>query len=65
MKASTLTAPLKAQLLALAGLYVGNLRDAHAAVRMREVAAHLDDTWFAWPAAPATTRCSTTVSTAR
>ena len=37
-KASTLAAPLKAQLLALAGLYIGTLRDAHAAVRMREVA---------------------------
>jgi hypothetical protein len=48
VKASALPAPLKAQLLALAGLYVGNLRDAHAAVRLREVAAHLDDTWFAW-----------------
>ncbi len=48
VKASSLTAPLKARLLELAGLYVGNLRDDHAAVRMREVAAHLDDTWFAW-----------------
>jgi hypothetical protein len=48
VKASTLSAPLKAQLLALAGVYVGTLRDDHAAVRMREVAAHLDDTWFAW-----------------
>lgn len=51
VKASALPAPLKAQLLALAGLYVGNLRDAHAAVRLREVAAHLDDTWFAWAGA--------------
>jgi hypothetical protein len=48
VRASTLPPPLKAQLLALAGIYIGNLRDAHAAVRMREVAAHLDDTWFAW-----------------
>ena len=48
VKASTLPAPLKAQLLALTGLYVGNMRDAHAKVRMSEVAAHLDDTWFAW-----------------
>jgi hypothetical protein len=48
VKAAALPAPLKARLLALAGLYVGNLRDAHAAVRLREVAAHLDDTWFAW-----------------
>jgi len=48
VKAAALPAPLKAQLLALAGLYVGNLRDGHAAIRLREVAAHLDDTWFAW-----------------
>jgi hypothetical protein len=38
----------KEQLLALAGLYVGNLRDGHASVKMEEVAAHLDETWFAW-----------------
>ena len=48
VNAATLPAPLKARLLELAGLFVGNLRDEHAAVRMREVAAHLDDTWFAW-----------------
>ena len=48
VKGSALAAPLKAQLLALAGLYVGNLRDDHARVRMAEVAAHLDDTYFAW-----------------
>jgi Protein of unknown function (DUF3500) len=48
VKASTLSAPLKAQLLALIGRYVGHLRDDHAAVRMRDVAAHLDDTRFAW-----------------
>jgi hypothetical protein len=38
----------KAQLLDLVRLFVGNLRDGHARVRMEEVAAHLDDTWFAW-----------------
>lgn len=32
----------------LIALYVGNLRDEHAAVRMDEVEAHLDDTYFAW-----------------
>ena len=48
VKAATLAAPVKARLLELAGLFVGNLRDEHAAVRMREVAAHLDETWFAW-----------------
>jgi hypothetical protein len=46
--ASALSAPLKAQLLELAGLYIGNLRDDQAAVRMRELAAHLDATFFAW-----------------
>lgn len=35
-------------LLALVGLYVGNLREGHAAVRMEEVRAHLDATRFAW-----------------
>jgi hypothetical protein len=48
VKAATLPTPLKARLLELAGLFVGNLRDEHAGVRMREVAAHLDETWFAW-----------------
>ena len=35
-------------LLELIGLFVGNLREGHAEVRMEEVATHLDDTWFAW-----------------
>lgn len=48
VKGSTLPAPLKARLLALAGLYVGNLRDDHSRVRLAEVAAHLENTWFAW-----------------
>ncbi len=48
VKASALAAPLKARLRELIALYVGNLRDAHARVRMSEVDAHLDETWFAW-----------------
>jgi hypothetical protein len=28
--------------------YVGNMRDEHAAQRMEQVEAHLDDTYFAW-----------------
>ncbi|WP_218135317.1 DUF3500 domain-containing protein [Parasphingopyxis sp. CP4] len=28
--------------------YVGALREPHAAVRMEEVFAHLDETWFSW-----------------
>jgi hypothetical protein len=38
----------KAQLLDLIGLYVGNMREPHARVRMSEVQSHLDDTYFAW-----------------
>jgi len=36
------------RLLDLVALYVGNLRAPHAAVRMSDVEAHLDDTYFAW-----------------
>ena len=35
-------------LLALLGTYVGWARDGHAAVKLTEVAAHLDETHFAW-----------------
>lgn len=35
-------------LLDLVGLYVGNLQDDHAHVRMVEVENYLEQTWFAW-----------------
>ncbi len=35
-------------LLQLAGTYVGWSADNHAEVRMTEVEAHLDETWFSW-----------------
>jgi hypothetical protein len=35
-------------LLALADTYVGWSSDGHAAVRLHEVEAHLDETWFSW-----------------
>ena len=35
-------------LLDLIGLYVGNMDDGHARMKMSEVAAHVDDTWFSW-----------------
>jgi hypothetical protein len=38
----------KKQLLDLIGLFVGNMDDGHAKVKMEEVRRHLDDTWFAW-----------------
>lgn len=36
------------QLLDLVALYVNNMADGHARVKMEEVRAHLDRTWFAW-----------------
>jgi hypothetical protein len=48
VRASTFTDAQRGQLLDLIGLYVGNMREGHARVRMSEVAEHLDDTWFAW-----------------
>jgi hypothetical protein len=38
----------KAQLLQLVELFVANMDDGHARIRMEEIAARLDDTWFAW-----------------
>ena len=35
-------------LLELAGAYVGWTADGYARTRMREVEAHLDETWFSW-----------------
>jgi hypothetical protein len=36
------------RLLRLIGLFVNNMREGHAKVRMSEVAEHLDSTYFAW-----------------
>jgi hypothetical protein len=36
------------QLLDLIALYVNNMDDGHARIRMDEVRSHLDRTWFAW-----------------
>jgi hypothetical protein len=35
------------ELLALIEIYVGNLREGHVRLRMAEVEAHLDETYFA------------------
>lgn len=48
LKASAMTAAQRAQLQALIGLYVSNMKEGHARVRMDEVRQHLNDTWFAW-----------------
>lgn len=45
---SSLSNVQKGQLLQLIGLFVGNMEDGHARVRMAEVEQHLDETFFAW-----------------
>lgn len=47
-RVSAFTPAQKAELLELIGLFVGNMREGHANIRMEEVTAHIDDTWFAW-----------------
>jgi hypothetical protein len=42
------TSAQRAQLLELIGLFVRNMDDGHAKVKMEEVRAHLDRTHFAW-----------------
>ncbi len=48
IKATELNDGQRSKLLDLIGLYVGNLKEGHAQVRMDEVEAHLDATHFAW-----------------
>jgi predicted nuclease of restriction endonuclease-like (RecB) superfamily len=48
LRASELSAAQRQQLLELAELYIGNMGDGHARVKMEEVRQHLDRTWFAW-----------------
>ena len=48
IRAADLTAGQQQQLVALVALYVNNMDDGHARVKMDEVRAHLDRTWFAW-----------------
>jgi hypothetical protein len=43
-----LTPAQREQLLGIVGLFVSNLDDGHAKVKMAEVRAHLDRTYFAW-----------------
>jgi hypothetical protein len=45
---SSFTDEQRAQMLRLIGLYVGNMDDGHARVKMAEVRDHIDETYFAW-----------------
>jgi hypothetical protein len=48
IKASELNASQQALLAAIVAEYVNNMSDGHAKVRMAEVRAHLNDTYFGW-----------------
>jgi len=48
VSASSLTATQREQMLELIRLYVDNMDDGHAKVKMSEVTKHLDRTYFAW-----------------
>ena len=65
LPATALSASQREQLLDLIGLYVGAMDDGHARVKMADVRAQVDRTWFAWSAGPIPAACSTTASTAR
>jgi hypothetical protein len=46
--ARTFSSAQKERLLRLIGLFVSNMKEGHALMRMSEVEAHLDSTYFAW-----------------
>jgi hypothetical protein len=48
LRASELSPRQRQQLLDLVALYVDNMDDGHARVKMEEVRRQLDRTWFAW-----------------
>jgi len=48
VRASELSTPQHRRLIELADLYVGNMDEGHARVKMEEVKRHLDNIWFAW-----------------
>jgi hypothetical protein len=48
LRTNDLSAPARGHLRDLIDLYVSNMDDAHARVKMDEIDRHLDNTWFAW-----------------
>jgi hypothetical protein len=48
LRASELSAQSNRHLTELIDLYVGNMDEGHARIKMKEVKRHLDNTWFAW-----------------
>jgi Protein of unknown function (DUF3500) len=48
IQAKDLESPARKQLRDLVQLYVSNMDDGHARVKMSEVEKHIENTWFAW-----------------
>ena len=48
IRAKDLESPARRQLRDLVQLYVSNMDNGHARVKMREVEKHIENTWFAW-----------------
>jgi hypothetical protein len=48
IRADQLTPAQRRQLLAVIAEYVRNMPDGHATVRLSDIEARLNDTWFAW-----------------
>jgi hypothetical protein len=48
LRAAELTTAARGRLRDLVHLYVSNMDDGHARVKMDEVDRHIDNTWFAW-----------------
>ena len=48
VQAKDLDSAAQKKLRDLAGLYVSNMNDGHAKVKMSEVEKHIENTWFAW-----------------
>jgi len=48
VRAAELSKQERKQLVDLIALYVDNMDDGHARVKMDEVRQHMDNTWFAW-----------------
>ena len=48
LRVADLAMPARTQLLDLVYLYVSNMDDGHAHVKMNEVNRHIENTWFAW-----------------
>jgi hypothetical protein len=48
IRASEMSGGQRRDLVSLINLYVSNMDDGHAHVKLNEVKQHLDNTWFAW-----------------